>query len=1559
MSATKRVRGPGRKFLAFATVIALMLVGAMAGNVSLAAADTSLPSPSPLKQRDDKLVTADELPTVQINDGYVWAQTTVGTTVYAVGQFSNVRPAGAAVNTQLTPRSNVLAYDITTGNLITSFAPQVNGVVKSVTASPDGKRIYLGGSFSKVNGQDRWNIAAVDATTGALVSGFVPSVGGSGVYALATIGDTVYAGGLFTQANGVARKNLAAFNTSNGALLAWAPTTDLQVDAMVTADANAKVIIGGRFYQVNAQVQRGLAALEPGSGAVITSWQAPSTVKNGWSSGSQAGKTGIFGLSSDANGVYGTGWSYAGWSIGNLEGAFAAEASTGAIRWVADCHGDHYGVYSTGSVVYTTNHTHACETVSMWPELNPRTYRYAEAYTAAAGGVLTRSATADSTYMDWSGTPSPTAYNWFPDFTVGTTSGLGQAGLSITGAAGFISIGGEFGSVNNKLGQGLTRFSTAPPGGAKQGPRVSAASWVPTATSAVPGAAYVTIPANWDRDDLRLTYELRRSGSFEVLDSTTAESTWWNLPTISLRDTTAPQGSSQTYTVTVKDADGNAVTSGEATVQIASGASETYANAVLSDSASLFWRLGGDTRDLAGSNAPLYGSGVRTETPGAIVGSAQDTSASTFSGNSNGRVSSTTTAAVGEYSTELWFKTTTRRGGKLIGYGNSRTGQSGSYDRHVYMLNDGRLTFGLYPPEGVKTVTSPNAYNDGQWHQMVATLGANGMNLYVDGTRVASDATVTRGESYTGYWRVGGDNLSSWPDVPSSSYFSGSIDDVSVYSSPLTLGQVQRHYALGLGQTPPEAGFRSTTSDLSVSFDAATTTTVAGQSIASYAWDFGDGTTSTEGPVTQHTYATPGTYQVTLTVADQTGVRSTVVQAATAEAPNVPPSAALTLDASGLTVTADGSGSNDPDGTITGYSWNWGDDTAPSTTVNPTHAYGAAGTYTVTLTVTDDRGKTAQQSQTVTVTHQAPVVSFTASANGLSVSTDASASAASDGATLSYRWEWGDGTTGTGVRATHTYATKGSYTVKLTATDSLGAKASQSADVEATGTVYAASDTFGRTLTSGWGDAEVGGTWSAVFGTASVASVADGTGRIVLDPGATRNMALPQLSVRDTETRVSFSLDSTPASGGSYVGVLARQSTAGDYAVRVWMRSDGTAWLVAQRGSTVLTTAPVSGLTWNAGTRLHLATEVQGSSPTTLKAKLWVDGASEPQNWQLSTTDSTAGLQAAGYSSVHFARGASATTTSTATFDDYSVRDLTQAQANEPPVAAFTTTASGLAVTVDGRGSTDPEGAIATYAWDFGDGTTGSGATASHTYRDAGTHAITLTVTDAAGATNKLTRSVTVTAPPAGVEGVLAQDAFGRTTTGGWGNADQGGGWSVAGGAAAAASTNGTEGVMTLAPGQTRNLTLPSTSVREAVMSVDASIDQAPTSGTTYFGVIARQVGSEQYLVRAWLRADGTVWLVTQRGAVTLNVAPVSGVTWRAGDRFSMKVQVDGTSSTTLRAKLWKSGTTQPDAWQVTSTDATAALQKAGSVGLHAARGSTAQADAVIAFDDLKVTAVE
>ncbi len=62
-------------------------------------------------------VTGDPLPTVQIN-GVAWSQVVLGNTVYVAGSFTNARPAGAAPGVNTTPRSNLLAYDITTGNLI-------------------------------------------------------------------------------------------------------------------------------------------------------------------------------------------------------------------------------------------------------------------------------------------------------------------------------------------------------------------------------------------------------------------------------------------------------------------------------------------------------------------------------------------------------------------------------------------------------------------------------------------------------------------------------------------------------------------------------------------------------------------------------------------------------------------------------------------------------------------------------------------------------------------------------------------------------------------------------------------------------------------------------------------------------------------------------------------------------------------------------------------------------------------------------------------------------------------------------------------------------------------------------------------------------------------------------------------------------------------------------------------------------------------------------------------------------------------------------------------------
>lgn len=1534
--------------LALLLATLLALAGAFVGALP-ASAQSAPPSPAPLLQRDENVVTADALPTVQINDGYVWAQTTIGTTVYAVGQFTNVRPAGAAVGTQLTPRSNVLAYNITTGQLIGSFAPAVNGVVKSIAASADGSRIYLGGSFSTVNGQDRHSIAALDAKTGALVPGFAPSIGGSGVYALTVLGDTVYAGGLFTQANGVARQNLAAFDAGTGALRAWAPATDLQVDAMVAADGGAKVVIGGRFYQVNSAVQRGLAALDPASGAVLA-WQVPSVVKNGMSSGAGAGKAGIFGLSADATGVYGTGWVYADVATGNLEGVFAAEAATGAVRWIADCHGDHYGVFSTGTTVYTTSHTHQCETVGLWNEQTPRTFRYAEAYTAAARGVLTRSSSVSNIYQDWSGTPSPAPYNWFPDFTVGTTSGLGQAGLSVTGAAGFISVGGEFGSVNNQLVQGLTRFAVTPAGGAKQGPRIPSANWTPTASSPLPGTARISVGANWDRDDTTLTYELRRAGSAAVVASASVASSWWNLPQVALMDETAPAGSQQTYTVTVKDAAGNAVTSAPVQVSIAGGAPEPYTQAVLRDGASLFYRLGGDTQDLGGANPPLYASGVTTVSPGAIVGSATDQAASAFNGNQNGLVATTNATTVpNAYSTELWFKTTTNRGGKLIGYGNYRVAISTRYDRHLYMTNAGKLIVGNHSGV-VQTLTSPASYNDGAWHHAVASNGADGTRLYVDGQLVAS-GPYSGGEAFTGYWRIGGDNLDGWPTPPSSTSFAGSIDDVAVYPSALSAAQVQQHYATGRALTPPTAAFTAAATDLAATFDASGSAATQGATLASYAWDFGDGGTGS-GPTAAHTYASGGTFSVTLTVVDDRGLASTTTQQVTVRPPNVPPTAAFTLAPTGLKLAVDAAGSSDPDGTLTGYAWDWGDGTPAGSGAQASHTYAAAGDYTVTLTVTDDRGATAQRSLVASVSHADPTASFVATAQARTVTVDASASAGADGATLQYAWNWGDGTPpGSGATASHTYAAAGTRTVTLTVTDSLGARATATRTVTLEDVAYAAADRFDRTVASGWGNADVGGPWTAVSGAASAGSVDGATGRLTLPAGATRSMVLADTSLGDTESRVTFSLDAAPGTGASYVGVVARRTGGGEDLMRVWLRTDGTAWLVAQRGGTVLTSQPVSGLTWQAGTKLNLAVSVQGGGPATLKAKLWKDGTAEPTAWQLTATDASA--SAAGQVGLHFARSASATGPATASFDDFTVAGVAVAPPNTPPKAAFTATTTGLTAAVDAAGSTDAQGPLAGYAWDFGDGGTATGATASHTYAAAGSYQVKLTVTDAGGLTDATTKTVVVTAGAGG--GFLAADDFERTTTAGWGSADQGGAWTQGQGSAGTASVSGGVGRFGLAAGQTRNALLAATA-QEATLSVSATLDQAPSTGASYVGIIARQVGSESYVVRAWLRADGAVWLVTQRDGATLDAVAVPGLTWTAGGVLKLTVQTTGATSTTLRAKAW-TGATEPTGWQITSTDSTPALQAPGTVGLHAARSASATSSGGFSFDTFRVSA--
>jgi hypothetical protein len=175
----------------------------------------------------------------------------------------------------------------------------------------------------------------------------------------------------------------------------------------------------------------------------------------------------------------------------------------------------------------------------------------------------------------------------------------------------------------------------------------------------------------------------------------------------------------------------------------------------------------------------------------------------------------------------------------------------------------------------------------------------------------------------------------------------------------------------GGGNEPPvaNAGPDQTLSDDDGSGDEpvtldGTSSTDPDGTIVSYEWREGTAALAT-GPTAVVPLGT-GTHSITLTVTDDQGGTATDGVIVTVD-PNQIPSASFTHAETNLTVNVNGSGSSDPDGSIVGYSWDWGDGTPPDSGVTASHSYAAGGTYTVSLTVTDNGGATGSTSQPVTV----------------------------------------------------------------------------------------------------------------------------------------------------------------------------------------------------------------------------------------------------------------------------------------------------------------------------------------------------------------------------------------------------------------------------------------------------------------------------------------------------------------------------------------------------------------------------------------------------------------
>jgi PKD repeat protein len=235
--------------------------------------------------------------------------------------------------------------------------------------------------------------------------------------------------------------------------------------------------------------------------------------------------------------------------------------------------------------------------------------------------------------------------------------------------------------------------------------------------------------------------------------------------------------------------------------------------------------------------------------------------------------------------------------------------------------------------------------------------------------------------------------------------------------------------------------------------------------IASTKIDFGDGTILSAASGT-HVYSVAGSFVVKATVTDNLGTSSSATATVVVTAANKPPVAKVAVTPSSgkaaLTVTASTTGSSDPDGTIASTKIDFGDGTVLSAT-SGTHVYSTAGSFVVKATVTDNLGASSSATATVTVTaaNKPPVamvsVTPTSGTAALTVTASTSGSSDPDGTIASTKIDFGDGTVLSATSGTHVYSTAGSFVVKATVTDNLGASSSATATVTVSVPVQTAS----------------------------------------------------------------------------------------------------------------------------------------------------------------------------------------------------------------------------------------------------------------------------------------------------------------------------------------------------------------------------------------------------------------------------------------------------------------------------------------------------------------------
>lgn len=448
---------------------------------------------------------------------------------------------------------------------------------------------------------------------------------------------------------------------------------------------------------------------------------------------------------------------------------------------------------------------------------------------------------------------------------------------------------------------------------------------------------------------------------------------------------------------------------------------------------------------------------------------------------------------------------------------------------------------------------------------------------------------------------------------------------------------------------------------------------------------------------------------------------------------NESPDASFTVDTSGMTVSLDGSGSSDPDGTINQYDWtlqdpNGGTDTQTGSTVNFTAT--SAGTWEATLTVTDDAGDMDTQTRTFTLSdpNEAPNASINVSVSGTTATLDGSASTDTDGSITAYDWQIlgpsGQSISRSGQVVEYTASTGGTWEATLTVTDDAGATDTETRSFDL------ADPNTGPT-------ADIQVSTDGLTATLNGSQSTDPDGSIV---AYTWTLTDPNGA---STTQMGESFDFTATTAGEWQADLTVQDDDGETATA------STTFSLSDPNESPTAAFSTSSDTVEVGENLTLYDEASDPDGNIVSREFNVCGTTFPGGTQSVTFDSTGECQIT--FTVTDDDGA------TVTSDPQTVTVIEGA--NEAPRAGFSWSASGgstYTVTVEST-SYDPDGSITdTY---IAVQTAAGSSTIDETNSESlttevaiyGTHNVVLEVTDDDGQTSRIEETIDV--PQSGTQG--------------------------------------------------------------------------------------------------------------------------------------------------------------------------------------------------------------